>query len=104
MANVVPLPRPADAECSDHELLRQALDAIAALSARLAEFEARLPPPKFELPRGWLAIKQASALCGVPEPTLYRWTRQGRIMSVKRGFRVFIDPADKEITRIIARA
>jgi len=97
---VIPLRQPAAEPDRIGKLEAQVLD----LSERLAELSARLPPPRFELPKGWLAIKQASALCGVPEPTLYRWARQGKVMSIKRGFRVFIDPADKEITRIIARA
>jgi len=62
--------------------------------ARLSDaVEARLPPPQFELPKGWVSIKAASAMCGFKPSTIYAWTRSGKVTSARTGARIAVDPA-----------
>ncbi len=65
---------------------------VADLAERLAAIEARLPPPRFTTPSGWIIAKQAAAVSGLSLPTIYRKVRTGEIFGVKVG-KLVIDPA-----------
>jgi hypothetical protein len=107
MSNVVQLSPAAPPAPSDHDLLTQTISIVTALtshtialerhaadqSARIAVLESRLPPPRFEVPEGWLVVKQASGRCGYSAPTLYRWVRLGRIVGAPFGGNIYIDPS-----------
>jgi len=96
----LPLRLPADVDRVDLEAKITELEAgqdrllrmLFLINERLSEAESRLPPPRFTVPTGWIPIKWASADCGYAEPTLYRWARRGRIVSVKIGGHVVVDP------------
>ena len=50
------------------------------------------PPPRFAAPAGWRTVQQCAALSGFKEPTIYAWWRRGRVVGVKTGGAVRIDP------------
>ena len=80
------------------------LDRVAALESRvetltaqvaalLGEIAALKPKRAEPPPAGWITVKQASHLCGVPAPTLFRWARERRrIKAEKHHHRVLVDP------------
>jgi hypothetical protein len=79
---------------------REVLEALAKLTRialedreRLDAMEARLPPPRFTLPPGWIGAKAARDLSGYSLPQIYAWARSGKIVSAKDGGHVRIDPA-----------
>jgi hypothetical protein len=74
---------------------------LLATNERLAVVESRLPPPRFEFPPNFVTIKQASAICGF-KPPIYGWHRAGRIISVKDGGSVRVDPASLPIKSLLA--
>jgi hypothetical protein len=107
MSSVVQLvPRAADRPSSSDQLLFPTISILVALTthtitlerrvseqaARIAELDARLAPPRFEVPKDWITIKRASGLCGNAPPTLYRWVRIGRIVGAPYGGRIYVDP------------
>jgi hypothetical protein len=59
----------------------------------IAELRARLPPPRFEFPPGWISAKAARDLSGYSLPQMYAWARSGKIVSAKDGGHIRIDPA-----------
>jgi hypothetical protein len=63
---------------------------IAALKAENADLRALLPPRP---PYGWICVKHAAAEAHCSGSAIYAWARRGRVMSVKVGSRVWIDPA-----------
>jgi hypothetical protein len=65
---------------------------VAELAERLAAIEARLPPPRFKVPAGWVYARQAAAASGLSLPSIYRKVRSGEILGVKYGL-LAIDPA-----------
>jgi len=73
------------------EMQIEALTAAnAVLAAELAEARALLPPRP---PKGWMAVKQAAYAVGCSSPTIYKWARAGKILSVKLAGRIYINPA-----------
>lgn len=68
------------------------LERVAKLEADQAEVKARLPPPRFAIPSGWLIAEQAAHAAGLSLPTIYRKVRRGEIFGVKVG-RLVVDPA-----------
>jgi predicted aminopeptidase len=79
MADIV-LPRPADADRI------AALEAkLAAFAAQMAAIEARLPPPRLELPRGWPCVKEAAHLAGCSQASIYRSIASGDVFAIRIG-------------------
>jgi hypothetical protein len=103
MTNVIPLPRPADAEPTIAELSEMVRVLAAALAkvavneatrdARLAAIEARLPKPAY-LPRGWPTVKHAAALAAVSPSSIYRAIKRGDVLGFKLGNATVIHPDD----------
>jgi hypothetical protein len=65
----------------------------AALSARMVALEARLPPPRFTIPRGWIGTKDAIARSGLSRSTIYRLIKKGRVLGIKVGAVTAVDPS-----------
>ncbi len=100
MTNVVQLSPPAPPAPSDHDLLTQTISLVVSLTrhtieqaARIAALESRVPPPRFEVPEGWVVVKEASGRCGYSAPTLYRWVQLGRVVGAPFGGNIYIDPS-----------
>ena len=112
MSNVLPI-RPIDPIAAlarrvalleaDRDVLFDVIDLLmGAVEAHLDHvdgIEARLPPPRFEVPPGWITIGRAAGQCGYSEESLYRWVRTGAARGVKVGGRVFVDPSSLSPTK-----
>jgi hypothetical protein len=66
---------------------------MIAQDRRIAELEARSPPPRFDPHAGRLTAKQAAFASGFSLATIHRWFRSGAIGGKREGVRIFIDPA-----------
>lgn len=92
--NVIPI-RPKEPPGAE-ALLRDALALLITVAIehreRIAELEARLPPPRFGVPAGWINAKDAALVCGYSLPSIYRMVRTGHVVGVKFD-RLMIDPA-----------
>jgi len=66
---------------------------VTALNIRVTELEARLPPPRFTIPQGWIGAKEAIARSGISRSTLYRMIKKGHVLGIKAGPVTAIDPS-----------
>jgi hypothetical protein len=71
----------------ENELLQR---RNAALEAENADLRALLPPRP---PRGWIRPKKAAEIARCSGSAIYQWARRGKVMSVKVGSHIWIDPA-----------
>jgi hypothetical protein len=71
-----------------HEYLKAIEPALIALAKHVDA----APPPRVEIPQGWLTPKQAAHVAGVSLDTIYKRRRKGLIQGVKNGI-LAIDPA-----------
>jgi hypothetical protein len=95
MSTVVPLTRPAE---PDRISVLEA--QVVALTARLAEFETRLPRKRFTIPHGWIGFKAAVDMSGFSRSTLYRRIKRGEVVAVKVGVLTAVDPATLTLSTV----
>ena len=75
-------------DSAEVEELRARLERVEAIVAAIDE----RTKPGYELPDGYISVKQAAHLCGHPPSTIYDWVRKGRfVKSAPFGGRVYID-------------
>ena len=95
---MIPLSVPDQPEPSDRELILTLIAANAALTERVSELEARVPKPRFQIPQGWIGVREAVARCRVSKATLYRRlnkaVKKGAMLGVLYRGRRYFDPAD----------
>jgi hypothetical protein len=75
------------------EMLVMLAQSVDLNAAHLAALDGRMPSPRFEIPKGWIVVKEAAARSGYSAPTVYRLVRKGRIVGAPLGGRVYIDPS-----------
>jgi hypothetical protein len=80
-----------------HEYLTAIEPALIAIAKHVDD----APPPRFEVPKGWLTVKQASGVCGNAPPTIYRWVRRGRIVGMPHGGNIYVDPSTLPAKKIL---
>jgi hypothetical protein len=74
------------------------LTAIEPAMIAVAKHVDAAPPPRVEIPPGWLSAKQAAFVAGVCLDTIYRWYRKKLIRGVEHGC-LLIDPTSLPVRK-----
>jgi hypothetical protein len=59
------------------------IDSMTPILIEIAKHVDSAPPPRVEIPQGWLTPKQAAHVAGVSLDTIYKRRRKGLIQGVK---------------------
>jgi hypothetical protein len=114
MTNVVQLiPHGDDQPASSDQFFVQAIEMMVALmkhvisleqhvrdltaenivhSVRIGLIESTRPAPRFEVPEGWISVRQAVSMFGAGRSTISRLVQRGKIIGADYNGRTFIDP------------
>ena len=115
MTNVLKLiPRVDDQPASLDQLLFQTISILVALTTHTITLERRIadldadntvlrtrvgliesarPAPRFEVPEGWISVRQAVSMFGAGRSTISRLAQREKIIGATYNGRTYVDPA-----------